>query len=142
MKSYELVYILRPDLEVEQLESIIDRIKQRIVEQGGSIEAEDRWGMRRLAYPIRKFREGYYVVTRFTFNGAQISELKRFLELNENLLRSMIVVAEGPPLKGKEPSEREKYSEEKGETPALGLEEPEGDTRPAGAEKSDEEKGS
>lgn len=130
MKSYELVYILRPDLDAEQQEAIIGRIKQRIVEQGGAIEAEDRWGMRRLAYPIRKFREGYYVVTRFTFNGAQIPELKRFLELNEDLLRSMIVVAEGPPPKGRESGEREKYGEGKVEAPSKGSDEPEGDAGP------------
>jgi small subunit ribosomal protein S6 len=130
MKSYELVYILRPDLDAEQQEATIGRIKQRIVEQGGAIEVEDRWGMRRLAYPIRRFREGYYVVTRFTFNGSQIPELKRFLELNEDLLRSMIVVAEGPPPRGKEPSKGEKYGEEKAEAPGRGSGEPEGDTGP------------
>lgn len=140
MKSYELVYILRPDLDADGLESTIGRIRQRIVEQGGVIEVEDRWGLRRLAYPIRKFREGYYVVTRFTFDGARVPELKRFLELNEDVLRSMVVVAQGPAPKGKEPAEREKYGEAKAKAPGKGPGEPGGGAGPG--EQSEEKKGS
>ncbi|MBI4279429.1 MAG: 30S ribosomal protein S6 [Armatimonadetes bacterium] len=124
MPSYELAYILRPDLDPETLESLVMRVNQRITEQGGHIEVQDIWGKRRLAYTIKKYREGHYVVTRFGLDGRRLPEVKRSLQLIEEILRLLVVVAEGPPPKPaaaarpEEPAAAAPAGEKPGDTPA------------------------
>ena len=72
MPQYEMVYIVRPDLEPGAVQAVADRVGQRVAEQGGSIEFAEVLGKRRLVYPLRKFREGIYVLTRFTVESARI----------------------------------------------------------------------
>lgn len=95
MPSYDLVYIVRPDLEPEALKAIIDRVGQRIIDHGGKIDAVDAWGKRRLSHVIRKQREGVYVQTRFTIAPDQVAEIRHQVALNEEVLRSMLTVAVG-----------------------------------------------
>ena len=87
MGTYEIVAVLRPDLDEEGLGGALDRIKQRIVEHGGSITSMDRWGKRRLAYPIQKHRDGYYTLFVFTLDPGHITPLRKIVALNEELLR-------------------------------------------------------
>jgi len=93
--SYDLVYIVRPDLEPDALKAVIDRIGQRITDRGGKIEAVDAWGKRRLSHVIRKQREGVYVQTRFTITPNQVAEIRHQVALSEEVLRSMLTVAVG-----------------------------------------------
>jgi len=93
--SYDLVYIVRPDLEPDALKAVIDRIGQRIADRGGKIDATDAWGKRRLAHVIRKQREGVYVQTRFTIAPDQVAELRHQVALSEEVLRSMLTIAVG-----------------------------------------------
>ncbi len=95
MPSYDLVYIVRPDLETEAINSIVERAHQRLLDQGATIEHNDLWGKRRLAYPIQRYREGYYVFTRFAASGDRIPEIRRGLKIVENVLRASITVAVG-----------------------------------------------
>jgi small subunit ribosomal protein S6 len=85
--TYEIVAVLRPDLDEEGLGSALDRIKQRVVEHGGNITSMDRWGKRKLAYPIQKHRDGYYALLVFTLDTNHITPLRQVLGLNEELLR-------------------------------------------------------
>ena len=87
MGTYEIVAVLRPDLDEEGLGAALDRIKQRIAENGGSVTSMDRWGKRRLAYPIQKHRDGYYALFVFTLEPGHITPLRQILGLNEELLR-------------------------------------------------------
>lgn len=96
MPQYEMVYIVRPDLEPGAVQAVADRVGQRVAEQGGSIEFAEVLGKRRLVYPLRKFREGIYVLTRFTVESARIPELKRVTRIMDEVMRALIVVAEGP----------------------------------------------
>lgn len=96
MPQYEMVYIVRPDLEPDAVKAVADRVGQRVAEQGGSVEFAEVWGKRRLVYPLRKFREGIYVLTRFTVESARIPELKRVTRIMDEVMRALIVVAEGP----------------------------------------------
>ena len=91
MAQYELMYILRPDLDDERLQSAIDRITQQIVAAGGTVEKTDRWGRRRLAYPIAKRDEGYYVVTTFQGSGTIANEVTHLLNIAEDVMRSIVV---------------------------------------------------
>lgn len=96
MPQYEMVYIVRPDLEPGAVQAVADRVGQRVAEQGGSTEFAEVLGKRRLVYPLRKFREGIYVLTRFTVESARIPELKRVTRIMDEVMRALIVVAEGP----------------------------------------------
>ncbi len=87
MGTYEIVAVLRPDLDEEGLVAALDRIKQRIAEHGGSVTSMDRWGKRKLAYPIQKHRDGYYALFVFTLDPAHITPLRQILGLNEELFR-------------------------------------------------------
>lgn len=95
MPSYDLVYIVRPDLEPDALKAVIDRVGQRILDRGGKIDAMDAWGKRRLAHVIRKQREGTYVHTRFTIAPTQVAEIRHQVALSEEVLRSMLTIAVG-----------------------------------------------
>ncbi len=95
MPSYDLVYIVRPDLEPDALKAVIDRVGQRIVDQGGKVDAADAWGKRRMSYVIRKQREGVYVHTRFTIDPRRAAEIRRQVALNEEVLRTVLTTAVG-----------------------------------------------
>jgi small subunit ribosomal protein S6 len=87
MGTYEIVAVLRPDLDEEGLGAALDRIGQRIAEHGGSISSQERWGKRKLAYPIKKQRDGFYTLFVFTLDPGRIMPLRQILGLNEELLR-------------------------------------------------------
>ena len=87
MGTYEIVAVLRPDLDDEGLGATLDRISQRIAEHGGSVAALDRWGRRKLAYPIKKHRDGYYALFVFSLEAGRIGSLRQTLGLHEDVLR-------------------------------------------------------
>ena len=95
MKSYDLVYIIRPDLEADALKAVIDRMSQRITDQAGTIEAVDVWGKKRMVYTVGKFREGHFVHTRFTVDPQKVEEIRRAAALNEDVMRATITNAVG-----------------------------------------------
>lgn len=96
MPQYEMVYIIRPDLEPGAVQGVVDRVGHRVTEQGGSVDFVEVWGKRRMAFPLRKFREGIYVLSRFTLDSTRLPELKRLTRIMDELVRALIVVAEGP----------------------------------------------
>jgi small subunit ribosomal protein S6 len=90
LHDYEIVAVLRPDLEEDAIEAALGRIHQRIVEHGGSIKTTDRWGKRRLSYAIQKYRDGYYILSVFSLDAKQVGRLRQTLGLQENLLRFVV----------------------------------------------------
>ena len=97
MRHYELVVILSPILNQDESADAWDRIKGFINNREGEITHEEKWGTRRLAYPIRKgqfqFLEGTYHLTRFSTDQPFNKELEVFLRLEDQVLRSLVVVA-------------------------------------------------
>jgi len=87
VSTYEIVAIVRPDLDEDALNAAIERIHQRITEIGGTVTSTDRWGKRRTSYPIQNFRDGFYVMTVFTLDSGQVGRLRQTLGLHEELLR-------------------------------------------------------
>lgn len=83
--------ILRPDLDEEGLEASIGRVVSLIATAGGTAEKLERWGRRHLAYPINGRTEGFYIVQAFTGIGTISNELTRRLNINEDVLRSIVV---------------------------------------------------
>jgi small subunit ribosomal protein S6 len=85
--TYEIVAVLRPDLDEEGLGAALARVSQRITENSGSVTSLERWGKRKLAYPVKKHRDGYYALLVFTLEATRIASLRQVLGLNEDLLR-------------------------------------------------------
>jgi small subunit ribosomal protein S6 len=99
-KHYESVIIFNAALEDEQIENNISRIQDTIKNNGGTIVELDRWGRKRLAYPIQKSKTGYYLILRFTAPSELISVLERSFRLDENIIRYLTVVLNKKALEG------------------------------------------
>ena len=87
MGTYEIVAVLRADLDEEALGAALDAISRRITDNGGSVTGVDRWGKRKLAYPIKKHRDGFYTLIVFGLDAARIPTLRQTLGLQEDVLR-------------------------------------------------------
>jgi small subunit ribosomal protein S6 len=92
MRKYELICIIQPDLDETAFNSVLDRVKGWIGESGGSVDKVDVWGRRKMAYMIRKQKEGQYVLLNVTLNPAATTELDRNLRYQESILRHMFSV--------------------------------------------------
>ena len=90
MKPYELLLIITPDHDENEAEALTDQVKG-IIENGGTLLKLDPWGKKRLAYPIRKRSEGYYVLYIFESAPSFVAELNQALHVIETILRYMIV---------------------------------------------------
>jgi small subunit ribosomal protein S6 len=90
LADYEIVVVLRPDLEEDAIEAAVGRVHQRITEQGGTVKSTDRWGKRRLAYAIQKYRDGLYVYSVFSLDSTHVARLRQTLGLIEDLLRFVV----------------------------------------------------
>jgi len=91
LRDYELVLIISPEVEEEKFDAIIDTVSQFITGKGGTISNVERWGKRRLAYPIRRFTEGSYVLSRFKLKPALSQELEANLQISEEVLRHLLI---------------------------------------------------
>ena len=90
MTNYELMFIIESTLEDAVKEQTVDTVKG-IIAENGEITKADVWGMKKLAYPIRKKNEGYYVVVEFKAKGDFPKELDRRLKISDNVIRHLIV---------------------------------------------------
>ena len=93
MHTYELVYILQADLDEATLNGLVETVENLIKSTNGEILKVDRWGKRRLAYPIRKLTEGYYVFVTFKLDPVEVANIRRTLGYNEQILRCIVVRA-------------------------------------------------
>ncbi|XOF35116.1 MAG: 30S ribosomal protein S6 [Candidatus Electrothrix sp. YB6] len=91
MRHYETTYILRPNLGEEQFTEIIDRTNAIVQDAGGSIIAVDRWGLKRLAYEIKKETQGYYIYMNYAAPGSIIQEMERIFRIDDRVLRYLTV---------------------------------------------------
>ncbi|MEZ4648959.1 MAG: 30S ribosomal protein S6 [Candidatus Eisenbacteria bacterium] len=96
MREYETVICVRTDLDESEQEKEVRTITDLITEKGGEIVMVDPWGRRRLAYEVDKHNEGVYTLVRYHGTNEILNELERRFRINENLLRHLTVVAEGP----------------------------------------------
>lgn len=96
MTPYELLFILRPDLDEETTEGAITRVLTQIGDIGGTIEDGDvdRWGKKRLAYEVEDYHEGVYTVVKFKAPAGATVELERNLKLAPEVLRFLVVKIE------------------------------------------------
>jgi small subunit ribosomal protein S6 len=91
LNEYELVYILNPDMTDEALETRINGISEFITTREGVIDAVDKWGKKKLAYPIKHFQDGNYVLTKFKISPARSKELEANLRISEDIVRHLLI---------------------------------------------------
>lgn len=91
MRRYETIFITLPDLPSEEMDAIIERYSTLITSLNGIVVKVDIWGKRRLAYPIRKRQDGYYILVDFVGENEVRAEFERNLKFDENILRAQSV---------------------------------------------------
>ncbi len=91
VRDYELVLIISPEVLGEKFDTVIDNVSQFITGKGGIISDVEQWGKRRLAYPIKHFEEGSYVLSRFKLKPTLSKELEANLQISEEILRHLLV---------------------------------------------------
>ena len=93
MRKYEVVFIIK-SLEEEQINAVVEKFSKLITANGGTIDKEDRWGKKHLAYEIKKEVEGYYVLFYVTCEPACVDECDRVMKISDEILKHMIVRSE------------------------------------------------
>jgi small subunit ribosomal protein S6 len=91
LHNYELLYILSPEMTDEALEERVNGVSQFITGREGVVDSVDKWGKRRLAYPLKHFLEGNYILARFKLSPARCRELEANLKISEEVLRHLLV---------------------------------------------------
>jgi small subunit ribosomal protein S6 len=94
MRRYELMLLLRPDLEDDKLQSAVEKVTRAIVNAGGSLSKVSPWGKRRLAYPIQHLREASYFLIHFDIEPSAVRDIERGLLISEEILRHLVTVIE------------------------------------------------
>ena len=94
LRDYELVLIISPEVVEEKFDAAIENVNRFITEKGGTIANVERWGKKRLAYPIEHYMEGNYVLARFNLKPALGKELEANLQISEEVLRHLLVKIE------------------------------------------------
>ncbi len=92
MKTYEMIYVLDTAVADEAKEAFGKKLEDVITSKGGSVVSVDKWGVKKLAYPINYKTEGDYVLLTFEADGAVLKELDRIAGLTTDVLRRMITV--------------------------------------------------
>ena len=92
--DYELVLIISPEVDDEALNTTIENISQLIKGRDGIVSEVEQWGKRKLAYPIKHFMEGSYVLMRFKLNPLLNKELEANLQISERILRYLLIKIE------------------------------------------------
>jgi len=91
LRDYEVLYIVRADLDDEKVQDAVKRVNRLIERAGGTIEATNLWGKRKLAYEVKHQKEGAYVLQDFQLNPDKVPELEASLKITEEVLRHLIV---------------------------------------------------
>ena len=100
MALYENVFIARQDISTTQVEALTETFANLVIENGGKVEKREYWGLRNLAFRMKKNRKGHYVLFNLDAPAAAVNELERNMRINEDILRYMTVrveaLEEGP----------------------------------------------
>lgn len=108
-RAYETTFIVNPGLEDSGIDGIVQAVEELITNNGGEIVVNDRWGRKRLAYPIQKKNNGYYVYLMYNAPATLQSQMERHFHLEENVMRHLTIILEKGMLQ-----HRMEYLEERG----------------------------
>lgn len=90
LRDYEILYIVRPELDEDQLGQAMKSVDTLIANLGGATQKTDVWGRRRLAYEVGHLREGQYVLTDFQIEPARVPELEATLKISDTVFRHLV----------------------------------------------------
>jgi small subunit ribosomal protein S6 len=91
MRTYEELFIVRPDATPEELDPFIEQLKTVITRTGGTLDKSDKWGVRKLAYRVLKYNEGQYVLLQFNAQPETVKEIERRLRVADFVLKFITV---------------------------------------------------
>ena len=91
MKNYELLAVLKPSLDSEELDKVVDKISEEIKSYKGSVASVDKMGRKKLAYDVQGYRDGFFTTIIVSLPAEAVVDFKRSLKLNENVLRFMFM---------------------------------------------------
>ncbi|UII55948.1 30S ribosomal protein S6 [Cytobacillus spongiae] len=91
MKKYEVMYIIRPNIEDEAKKALIERFNGVLTDNGAEIVEAKDWGKRRLAYEINDFRDGYYQIMNINAGSPAVDEFNRLAKISEDIIRYIVV---------------------------------------------------
>ncbi|PLR79978.1 30S ribosomal protein S6 [Bacillus canaveralius] len=94
MRKYEIMYIIRPNIEDEAKKALIERFNGILADNGAEVVETKDWGKRRLAYEINDLRDGYYQILKVNAEAAAVDEFARLARISEDIIRHMIVKEE------------------------------------------------
>jgi small subunit ribosomal protein S6 len=90
-RTYEIMFIVRPDVEEADLDKLIEGFSSNITHGGGEVKSVEKMGRRRLAYTVRKFNDGFYVLLNVAAAGSLIAEIERRLRVSEQVIKFITV---------------------------------------------------
>ena len=91
MRIYEELFILKPDIPEEEVDPFVEQLRTNLTSAGATVDQVDKWGKRRLAYRVEKYREGFYVLLQFTAPPEAVKELERRLRVSDSVLKYLTV---------------------------------------------------
>ncbi|MGI6113019.1 MAG: 30S ribosomal protein S6 [Mahellales bacterium] len=91
MNKYETIFIINPELDEEATKAVVEKFQNLITDLGGQVDNTDEWGKRKLAYLVKDFKEGYYVLMNFTAAPTVPQELERVYKITDDIIRYLIV---------------------------------------------------
>ncbi|MBS1800394.1 MAG: 30S ribosomal protein S6 [Acidobacteria bacterium] len=90
-RTYEVMYIVRPDVEEADLDKLIEGFEKNVTDGGGEVKSTEKMGRRRLAYTVRKFNDGFYVLMTIAAEGSLVGEIERRLRVSEQVIKFITV---------------------------------------------------
>jgi small subunit ribosomal protein S6 len=90
-RTYEVMFIVRPDVEEADLDKLIEGFQKNVTDGGGEVKSVEKMGRRRLAYTVRKFNDGFYVLLTVGAAGSLITEIERRLRVSEQVIKFITV---------------------------------------------------
>lgn len=94
MRKYEVMYIIRPNIEDEAKKALIERFNGILTDNGAEIAETKDWGKRRLAYEINDFRDGFYQILTVNAVPAAVEEFSRLAKISEDIIRHIVIKEE------------------------------------------------
>jgi small subunit ribosomal protein S6 len=94
MRKYEIMYIIRPNMDDEARKALVERFNNVLTENGAEITNVKEWGKRRLAYEINDFRDGYYMIVNVMSEPKAVQEFDRLAKISEDIIRHIVVKEE------------------------------------------------
>lgn len=91
MRTYEVIFVVRPELPEAEVDSLTEQMQQGVAGAGGQVTKAEKWGKRPLAYRVKGYREGYYVYFELTGTGEILRELERRLKVAEPVIKLLSI---------------------------------------------------